>query len=175
MHPIDVEFTLPQDEVPALVDGQSEGILAVSVDSRDGSKHLGDGKLSVIDSQVDTTTGMIKLKAEFPNDDLALWPGELVTARIVPRTEKGMTVVPTAAIRNGQTGPYIFIMKPDQTVQTVSVKTGPVVAGLTSVLSGANPGDTVLTSGQSRLTDGTKTQPASIPPQKVASAGETVQ
>ncbi|TQX84245.1 MULTISPECIES: efflux RND transporter periplasmic adaptor subunit [Rhizobium] len=175
MHPIVVEFTLPQDEVPALVDGQSEGVLAVSVDSRDGSKHLGDGRLSVIDSQVDTTTGMIKLKAEFANGNLALWPGELVTARIVLRTEKNQTVVPSAAIQNGQTGPYVFVMKPDQTVATSSVKTGPVVDGMTSLLSGAAPGDKVVISGQSRLTDGTKIAPKLAVPQKVASAGEIAQ
>lgn len=175
MHPIAVEFTLPQDEVPALVDGQSEGALAVSVDSRDGSKHLGDGRLSVIDSQVDTTTGMIKLKAEFTNGNLALWPGELVTARIVLRTEKNQTVVPSAAIQNGQTGPYVFVMKPDQTVATSSVKTGPAVAGMTSLLSGAAPGDEVVISGQSRLKDGTKIAPKFALPQKVASAGEVVQ
>jgi multidrug efflux system membrane fusion protein len=80
MQPIAVLFSLPQDELPDLVSGQAQSALSVAVDSRDGIRHLADGKLSVIDSQVDTSTGMVKLKAVFSNDDLALWPGELVSA-----------------------------------------------------------------------------------------------
>jgi multidrug efflux system membrane fusion protein len=155
MQPIAVLFSLPQDELPDLVSGQAQSALSVAVDSRDGVRHLADGKLFVIDSQVDTSTGMVKLKAVFSNDDLALWPGELVSARIILRTDRGSTVVPSAAIQNGQTGPYVFIVKPDSTVTTISVKTGPVAAGVTTLLSGPKPGDTVVTSGQSRLTEGT--------------------
>ena len=171
MQPIGVLFSLPQDELPDLVSGQGQNALSVSVDSRDGIRHLADGKLSVIDSQVDTSTGMVKLKAVFPNDDLALWPGELVSARIILRTDRGSTVVSSAAIQNGQTGPYVFIVKTDNTVATVSVKTGPVSGGVTTLLSGLKPGDIVVTSGQSRLTDGTlvKARPSAS---HVAAAGE---
>ncbi|MGV1760037.1 efflux RND transporter periplasmic adaptor subunit [Rhizobium sp. A22-96] len=171
MQPIAVLFSLPQDELPDLISGQTQNALSVAVDSRDGVRHLADGKLSVIDSQVDMSTGMVKLKAVFANDDLALWPGELVSARIVLRTDRGSTVVPSAAIQNGQTGPYVFIVKSDSTVATVSVKTGPVTAGMTTLLSGPKPGDTVVTSGQSRLTDGTlvKARPSTA---NVAAAGD---
>lgn len=171
MQPIAVLFSLPQDELPDLISGQTRNALPVAVDSRDGVRHLADGTLSVIDSQVDTSTGMVKLKAVFSNDDLALWPGELVSARIILRTDRGSTVVPSAAIQNGQTGPYVFIVKPDSTVATVSVKTGPVTAGVTTLLSGPKPGDTVVISGQSRLTDGTlvKARPSTA---RVAAAGD---
>jgi multidrug efflux system membrane fusion protein len=124
----------------------------------------------VIDSQVDSTTGMVKLKALFPNDDGALWPGELVSAKILLTTHKGSTVVPSAAILNGQTGPYVFVVKPDKTVASVSITTGPAAAGMTTI-AGLNIGDTVVTSGQSRLSDGTliSEAPAS---QNVASSGK---
>lgn len=155
MQPIAVQFTLTQDELPALTAGQAGGnMLPVAVDSRDGSKHLADGKLQVIDSQVDSTTGMVKLKAFFDNRDLALWPGELVTAKILLSTIKNSTVVPSTAIQNGQTGPYVFVVKPDNKVASVSVKTGAVADGMTTV-AGLNLGDTVVTSGQSRLAEGT--------------------
>ncbi|TWF59028.1 efflux RND transporter periplasmic adaptor subunit [Neorhizobium alkalisoli] len=154
MRPINVQFTLTQDELPALTAGQAAGGLPVVVNSRDGSKHLADGRLQVIDSQVDSTTGMVKLKALFPNDDGALWPGELVSARILLTTHKGSTVVPIAAILNGQTGAYVFVVKPDKTVASVPVTTGPAAAGMVTV-AGLNLGDVVVTSGQSRLSDGT--------------------
>jgi multidrug efflux system membrane fusion protein len=154
MRPINVQFTLTQDELPALTAGQAAGGLPVVVNSRDGSKHLADGRLQVIDSQVDSTTGMVKLKALFPNDDGALWPGELVSARILLTTHKGSTVVPTGAILNGQTGAYVFVVKPYKTVASVPVTTGPAAAGMVTV-AGLNLGDVVVTSGQSRLSDGT--------------------
>lgn len=168
MRPIAVEFTLTQDQLPDLISGQKSATLPVAVDSRDGSKHLGDGKLSVIDSQVDSTTGMVKLKAVFPNDNLALWPGELVTARILLRTDHNAVSVPSAAILNGQTGPYVFVVKPDKTVASVSVKTGAVANGMTTV-SGVNVGDTVAISGQSRLADGTLVNATPAADPKIAS------
>lgn len=156
MHPISVQFSLPQDELPDLVAGQAQAPLAVSVDSRDGSRHLADGKLTVIDSQVETTTGTIKLKAEFANDDRALWPGALVTARVIVRTDANAIVVPSLAVQNGQNGPYLFVVKPDSTVAVAQVKTGPTVGDVTAITSGIALGDNVVLSGQSRLTQGTR-------------------
>jgi multidrug efflux system membrane fusion protein len=155
IHPIAVQFALPQDELPALLAGQARTPLRVSIETRDGARHLTDGQLTVIDSQVDVTTGMIKLKAEFANDDRALWPGALVTARVLLRTDAQTTVVPSAAIQNGQNGPYLFVVKPDSTVSIVSVRTGPVVDEWTAVLSGVSAGDNIVLSGQSRLAPGT--------------------
>lgn len=177
MKPIAVQFTLTQDELPDLIAGQAKGALKVAVNSRDGAKHLADGTLSVVDSQVDTTTGMVKVKAVFPNDDLALWPGELVTARIVLRTDKGATVVPSSAIQNSQTGPYVYLMKPDNTVAATPVKTGPSAANMTAILDGVSSGDTVVASGQSRLTDGTlvSAKPLAAQTQHLANAEEAIQ
>lgn len=156
MHPISVQFSLPQDELPDLLAGQAKGPLAVSVDKRDGSAHLADGRLIVIDSQVDATTGMVRLKAAFDNDDLALWPGQLVTASVVTRTERNVVTVPAAAVQNGQNGPYVFLVKPDCTAAVSPVKVGPTVNGLTALASGTGLDENVVLSGQSRLASGTR-------------------
>ena len=163
MTPISVRFSLPQDDLPTLLTGQAQGDLAVAVDTRDGTRHLADGKLAVIDSQVDTSTGMIRLKAVFPNDNRALWPGELVIARILIRTDRNATAVPAAAVQNGQDGSYVFIVKPDKTVAAAVVKTGPTVDGFTALLSGASPGQEIVLDGQSRLTNGSLINPQEQP------------
>ncbi|GAC1046133.1 hypothetical protein thsrh120_61380 [Rhizobium sp. No.120] len=172
MRPIAVEFTLTQDDLPDLVAGQAKGQLTVSAYSRDGAKHLADGKLSAIDSQVDSSTGMVKLKAVFANDDLSLWPGELVTASITLRTDQNSTVVPSSAIQNGQTGPYVFVMKPGNKVSAASVTTGISYSGLTAVTQGISSGEIVVTSGQSRLADGTVVSAQGPDGKKLAVAGE---
>ncbi|MGG6894798.1 MULTISPECIES: efflux RND transporter periplasmic adaptor subunit [Rhizobium] len=176
MRPIAVEFTLTQDDLPDLITGQAKGQLSVSAYSREGTKHLADGKLSAIDSQVDSSTGMVKLKAVFANDELTLWPGELVTANITLRTDPNSTVVPLSAIQNGQTGPYVFIVKPGNKVSTASVTTGNAYSGLTAITQGVSIGETVVTSGQSRLVDGTVVSTKGSDGKKLAAAGEdTVQ
>ncbi|MDB5617848.1 efflux RND transporter periplasmic adaptor subunit [Tardiphaga sp.] len=155
IHPISVQFSLPQDELPDLLAGQAKAPLQVTVHIRDGSKLLATGRLTVIDSQVDTLTGMIKLKAEFDNNDGSLWPGELVTARVVVRSDRNTTVVPSAAVQNGQNGAYVFVINPANTVALAKIRTGPTVGDVTALTSGINPGDNIVLSGQSRLTQGT--------------------
>jgi multidrug efflux system membrane fusion protein len=162
MSPISVRFSLPQDDLPALIAGQAQGEMAVAVDSRDGSRHLADGKLEAIDSQVDVATGMIRLKAVFPNDERSLWPGELVSARVLFGTDRNATVVPSAAIQNGQDGSYVFTVQPDKTVSAVMVKTGLTVDGYTALLSGVSPGQDIVLDGQSRLTNGSLISPRTV-------------
>lgn len=172
MRPIAVEFSLTQDDLPDLIAGQAKGPLLVQAFSRDGAKHLADGKLSAVDSQVDSSTGMVKLKAVFANDDLTLWPGELITANIRLRTDPNATVVPSSAIQNGQTGPYVFVVKPDNKVSTASVATGGAYSGLVAITQGIASGETVVTSGQSRLSDGTFVSTENADGKKLAAVGE---
>ncbi|MGH9916867.1 MAG: efflux RND transporter periplasmic adaptor subunit, partial [Pyrinomonadaceae bacterium] len=143
-----------QDDLPDLLAGQNSGELSVAVDSRDGQQHLADGKITAIDSQVDQNTGMIKLKATFPNESLSLWPGELVTARVVTRTDRNMVAAPAAAIQNGQNGPYVFVVKPENKVAAVSVEAGVTAGGYTALKSGIAPEQEIVVGGQSRLSDG---------------------
>jgi multidrug efflux system membrane fusion protein len=155
IHPIAVQFSLPQDDLPDLLAGQVKAPLPVTIHTRDGSQLLSTGKLTVIDSQVDTLTGMIRLKAEFENKDSRLWPGQLVTARVIVRTDRNATIVPAAAVQNGQNGPYVFVVNAGNTVALANIKTGPTVGDVTALSSGIKAGDNVVLSGQSRLTQGT--------------------
>jgi multidrug efflux system membrane fusion protein len=130
--PIAVLFSLPQDELPAVMQAQRHGELTVAVDTRDGTQHIADGRLVFINSTVDTTNGQIQMKAEFTNTDRVLWPGEFVAARVRLRTDRGAAVVPSQAVQTGTT-----------------------VNGVTEIISGLRTGQNVVISGQSRLAPGT--------------------
>ncbi len=154
MDPIAVVFSLPQDDLPALLAGQ--GKLAVAAYSRDGVQRLGQGELAALDSQVDPATGQIRLKALFANPQRTLFPGELVTARVLVRTDRNATVVPSQAVLRGQSGPYVYALRPDGTVEARAVKLGASVDGVTAVRSGVAPDETVVTAGQARLAPGAR-------------------
>ncbi len=113
--------------------------MPVAIDSRDGLQHIADGRLVFISSSVDPATGQIQVKAEFDNADRALWPGEFVSARVLARTDRAVTVVPTQTLLIGETGPYVYVLKPDNTVDAQAVKAGASVDGLTEILTGLAP------------------------------------
>jgi multidrug efflux system membrane fusion protein len=168
MEPIAVIFSLPQDDLPEVVAASAQGKLSVEAMDRDGTHSLAQGELVFVDSQVDPGNGMVRLKATFPNTDRSLWPGELVTARLLVRTEKNATVVPTKAVLRGQNGTYVYALKPDQTVEMRPVKTGPTVEGFTAVRSGLAPAETVVLEGQSRLAPGAKVDAKQAPAETAA-------
>jgi multidrug efflux system membrane fusion protein len=156
MQPIAVLFSLPQDDLPAIRAAMAQGKPTVVVDTRDGRSSLAQGELVFIDSQVDAANGQVRLKASFANADRSLWPGQLVSARLLVRTDANATVVPARAVLRGQNGPYVYAVKPDQTVAIRPVTTGATVAGMIALTSGVAAGETVVLDGQSRLADGTK-------------------
>lgn len=155
--PIAVLFALPQDALAAL--GRLPDNVAVTVAGAGSGRDLANGKLAMIDSQVDATNGQIRLKAVFPNVDHTLWPGTLVSARVAIGHLANAITVPIGAIQSSQAGSFVYLVKPDGTVLSRQVKTGPTVAGTTAVLSGVEPGQIVVVSGQSRITDGTHVTP----------------
>jgi multidrug efflux system membrane fusion protein len=154
MAPIAVLFSLPQDELGAVMDGQRRGELPVAVDSRDGTRHIADGRLVFINSSVDQGNGEIQMKAVFANTDRLLWPGEFVSARVLVRTDRNAVVVPAQAVQTGQNGLYVYVVKPDKTVAPQPVTAGPTVAGLTEIRSGLTARQLVVLDGQSRLAPG---------------------
>jgi multidrug efflux system membrane fusion protein len=154
MQPIAVVFSLPQDRLPALL--AAPGRLAVAAFSHDGSQNLGQGEIAAIDSQIDPSTGQVRVKAVFGNPQRTLWPGEFVTVRVLLRTDRGATVVPSQAVLRGQNGPYVYAVKPDSTVEVRPVKVGESVDGITSVLGGLKPDETVVVAGQARIAAGTR-------------------
>jgi multidrug efflux system membrane fusion protein len=156
MHPISVIFSLPQDQLPDILAGESRGKLPVIAFTRDGSKSLAQGELSVVDSQVDSTTGQVRLRAIFSNEDRTLWPGSLVSARLLVRTEHAVTVIPTPAVMRGQDGEFAYVVKDDKTVEARPVTTGESVDGFTAILSGMTAGESVVIDGQARLAPGSR-------------------
>ena len=116
------------------------------------------GQVTVVDNQVDPTTGTVKIKAVFPNDDLALWPGQFVDVMMVLDVRRSAILVPTPAVQDGQTGPFIFVVKADKTAEVRPVTTGPSRNGETLVEKGIEAGETVGVDGQGRLTIGARVE-----------------
>lgn len=154
MEPIDVLFSVPQDVLPDLLANQAKAQLPVSVTTRTDGAELAQGSLVFIDSQVDPTTGLIKLKASFTNTDRKLWPGELVNARVLLETARQRIAVPSRAIVNTQAGTQVFAIAPDGKVQMKAVQTGVSADGMTEIKSGIQAGDLIVFDGQSRLNPG---------------------
>jgi membrane fusion protein, multidrug efflux system len=138
-----------------LLANQAKAPLPVSVTTRSGSAKLAEGSLVFIDSLVDAATGQIKLKASFTNQDRKLWPGELVNARVLIRTDSQRLAVPSRAVVNTLNGPQIYTVDPRGAAQLRPVSTGVSVDGMTEVKSGIAANDLIVFDGQSRLNPGT--------------------
>jgi membrane fusion protein, multidrug efflux system len=162
LDPIAVLFTLPQDDLPAITKGMSGGALTVEARSRDGDKVLGQGKLSVIDNQINEATSTVRLKAIFDNPTLALWPNQFVKARLHISTRKQAIVVPAVVIQHGPQGTFAYVVGADS-VATMRPVTVDAVQGETAIVSrGLQPGDEVVVEGQAQIRPGSKvaTKPA---------------
>ena len=157
--PITVLFPIPEDNVSRVMRRLATGE-AVVVDAwdRDGKVKLATGKLTTIDNQIDTTTGTVKLRAEFANDNLALFPNQFVNVRMLVQTLPDATLVPSAAIQRGAPGTFVYVVKEDRTVTVTAVKLGPVQGEVTAVASGLAPGDPVVVDGADKLREGAKVE-----------------
>ena len=151
LHPISVIFTLPEQNLPEIQQQMRKGPITVFALGRNNGPALDKGTLKVIDNQIDTTTGTIRLKANFPNEDLSLWPGQFVNVRLLLETRKGGIVVPAQVIQRGPEGSFAFVIKPDLTVEIRNVKVAQVQEGEALVESGLHPGERVVVEGQYRL------------------------
>lgn len=159
IHPINIIFTLPEQNLSEVRKGQSESALPVTALDRTDAHKVADGVLKVIDNQIDTSTGTVKLKAEFGNADNALWPGQFVNVRLQIKTVKAGLVVPATSLQRGPDGSYVYLLQPDNTVAIKPV-TPAGEAGDDGVLvnGGVAAGDRVVTEGQFRLKAGSKVQ-----------------
>jgi len=153
IRPIAVVFTLPQRELPGIVEEMAGGAVTVTAWSGAQGQELARGTLLTPDNAIDTTTGTIRLKATFPNDDNKLWPGQFVDARLLLRTERQVVAVPARAVQHGLTDVYVYVVKPDSTVHRQPIEA--VDRGPTMVITkGLEPGQTIVLDGQSRLQEG---------------------
>jgi membrane fusion protein, multidrug efflux system len=156
LRPISVFFSLPQQNLPDLTRGMAEGKLPVDALTADGKSALDKGKVMVIDNQVDQTTGTVKLKAEFPNENLQLWPGQFVNVRVLIDTLRQVVVVPTAAVQRGPSGPFVYVLGDGNTVTVRRVTLTQQDDVRAVVATGLQAGERVVTTGFSRLTEGTR-------------------
>jgi len=154
--PISVVFSVPQQQLARVNAAMGGGKLAVEATAGDGKTVIDNGMLVVVDNQVDTTTGTVKLKANFANDKLALWPGAFVNARLLLETIKGAIVVPTAAVQRGPDGTFVYLLRPDSTVGMKAVKVGQQDDAQAVITEGVAAGDKVVTTGFARLQDGAR-------------------
>ena len=171
VQPISVVFPIPEDNVQQalkrLQDGQP---IIVEAWDRAQKVKLGTGKLGTADNQIDTTTGTLKLKAEFGNENLALFPNQFVNVRMLTQTLTDATLVPTAAIQRGAPGTYVYTVKDDQTVTVTPVKLGPAQGEVTVIASGLAPGAQVVVDGADKLREGAKVELITREGQTVAPA-----
>jgi membrane fusion protein, multidrug efflux system len=164
LHPISVVFTLPEQTLARIQQQSAAGSdLSVLAVDRDGATVLDEGRLAVIDNQIDTATGTIKLKATFQNRDMRLWPGQFVNARLWLTTRKGSAVVPASVIQRGPEGAFAFVIKEDQTVDIRPVRVAQIEHGEALIEEGLRPGERVVVDGQFRLQKGSRVKAADAP------------
>jgi membrane fusion protein, multidrug efflux system len=164
IEPIAVIFTAPEGQLPYINEAQAAQPLKVTALTTDGKKQLSEGSLSVINNQVDTTSGTIRLKAVFDNKDHALWPGQSVSTRLLVTTLKDATVVPDDAIQHGVDGLYAFTVNTDNKAELHKIKVSTSIDGRSVVDQGLKPGERVIVAGQYKV------QPGSVVATKVANS-----
>jgi multidrug efflux system membrane fusion protein len=167
VEPISVIFTAPEDQLPYISEGQKAGALKVIAFTTDGKKTLAEGKLAVINNQVDTTSGTIRLKAVFDNKDHALWPGQSVSTRLLVRTLKDATVVPDDAVQHSTNGLYAYTVNQDNKAEVHKIKVSYAIDGRSVIEEGLTPGQQVITGGQFKV------QPGSLVSTAVANSDPT--
>ena len=156
LRPIAIIFTLPQQQLAQVSKAMAQGQLSVDAFGPDNKTVIDRGKLMVVDNQIDQATGTIKLKAEFPNADLQLWPGQFVNVQLLVDTLKQVVVVSTAAVQRGPNGPFVFVIKDDNTVSMRPVTITQQDEGQSVIATGLQSGERVATTGFNQLADGTR-------------------
>ena len=159
LQPIAVLFAIPEDNLPGILAKLTAGErLSVEAYDRAQQRKLATGSLLTVDNQIDPTTGTVRLKAEFPNADSALFPNQFVNARLLLEVKRGVTLVPNAAIQRGAQDTFVYVVKTDQTVAMRPVTLGGSEGGTTAISAGLAPGETVVTDGADKLRDGAKVE-----------------
>ena len=157
LQPISVLFTVPEDNLQAIAKRlQAGAVLPATALDRTGSSKIADGSLQTFDSQIDPTTGTIKLRAQFPNDDRLLYPNQFVNIRLLLDTHKDVTTMSTAGIQRGAPGTFVYLVNADSTVSVRPVKLGVTDGDRVELLSGLTQGDRIVIDGADKLRDGAK-------------------
>ncbi len=163
VHPITVLFSLPQDYLQNITSAMAEVPLKVFAFSRDDKTKLAEGNLVLVDNEIDTSTGMVRLKAVFPNNDDALWPGEFVHAHLQLEIRKNAVTVPAEVVQRGPNDLYVYVVKTNSTVERRPVRVGPTQNDIAVIESGLHAGEQVVTDGQFRLKPGARVTVTTLP------------
>ncbi len=158
IQPVLATFTVPGQHLQDISKYRSVGTLKVMVADKMGAAEPRNGSLAFIDNTVDPTTGVIRLKASFANTDNILWPGQMIDIRMQLTSRPDCIVVPSQAVQIGQKGPYLYVVREDQTIEYRPVTPGMLVNGETVIDSGLQAGERVVTDGQMQLADGIKVE-----------------
>lgn len=158
INPIYVSFSVPEKELPEIKKYRAMKKLKVEAVIPGADQHQAEGALSFVDNAVDSSTGTIRLKAAFVNQEKKLWPGQFVNVTLTLTTQPNAVVVPSQAVQTGQSGQYIFVVKPDSTVDARPVVAGRALDGKTVIEQGLQPGEKIVTDGQLRLVPGAKVE-----------------
>lgn len=156
VQPISVTFSLPQDNLPALVGGQQQTPLSVIALSRDATQELAAGKLALIDNQIDLASGTIRCKATFDNASNRLWPGQFVTVRIVLRMRRGAVTIPSTAVQTNADGAYVFVVNEKNVANLRRVEVARIDDDHDVVTRGIAAGERVVTEGQYKIESGAR-------------------
>jgi membrane fusion protein, multidrug efflux system len=158
IEPISLIFTLPQSDLPQIQQQMAKGPLAVLAYSQDDKMKLGEGKLTLVNNQIVQTTGSVQLKAEFPNTDHRLWPGQLINVRLLLDTRKDGLTIAASAIQQGPKGTYVYAVSPQGTAELRPVTVAQISEGQALIDSGLKANETVVVDGQYRLQQGSRVQ-----------------
>ncbi len=156
--PINVSFSVPEQNLAEIRKYQEAGTLRVEALIRGQEDRPAHGTLTFMSNTVENSTGTIQLKGTFPNGDRRLWPGQFVSVSLTLSVKKGAVVVPTPAVQTGQRGQFVFVVKPDLTVESRPVVTGETAGGETVIEKGIQADERVVTDGQLRLVPGTRVE-----------------
>jgi membrane fusion protein, multidrug efflux system len=160
IQPISVIFTLAEDQLPAVLQKMRAGQrLRVDAYDRDWKAKLAEGSLTTLDNQIDQTTGTLKLRATFANENDALFPNQFVNARLLVEEKHGVTLLPTAAIQRNSQSTYVWVVKPGSTVTVRPVTVGTTEGDHAEITSGVAPGEVVVMTGVDKLQEGSKVTP----------------
>jgi membrane fusion protein, multidrug efflux system len=162
-HPIAATFTLPQEELPRVMAALAKGPTPVVAYPSDDSTPLDTGSLLTPNNQIDTTTGTVTLKAEFPNPGNTLWPGQFINAHLRVGIDQNAVTVPQKAVQHGPDGLYVYVVKPDATAAIQPISVGYQDDGQAVITKGLNGGESVVVDGASRLDAGTRVAATNAP------------
>lgn len=168
LRPITVVFTLPENTVSEVLAAQAKG--AVPLQAITGGAAIGEGTLLVVDNQIDQSTGTVKIKGVFPNQQNRLWPGQFVNVKLKLKTLENAIVAPSVAIQQGANGAYVYLATPENTAKLTYVKVVQEGEKMSVIGEGVSPGDLIVTSGFANLQDGSKIKLETSPPPPPAGA-----